>query len=141
MKKKATIILIIFLLIMPILPTTVFADTKVKDENTEKTSMLYDIEITTPQEGNLYAMGAQIFNLPFGWTIIVGPITIRADISGINGFEVEFYIDGVKKMTDDSPPFEYPWWDFTFGRHTVEVQLYSEDTLRDTDSIQLFKIF
>ena len=100
----------------------------------------FTITITTPEEGNFYAMGAQLFSLPFNWTIILGPITIKTDVTGIDGFIVDFYIDGQKKFSDNNPPFEYPWWDLSFGRHTIEVKLYSEETLRDTDSIQVFKI-
>ena len=97
----------------------------------------FSITISTPEEGNLYAMGAQIIKLPFNWTVIIGPITVRADVTGIDGFVVNFYIDEVLKFSDSMPPFEYPWWDLSFGTHTVRVEL-SGHGLNDT--VQVFKI-
>lgn len=109
------------------------------------------IHITTPEPGNLYVMGAQMIPLPLGFTVIVGPITIRAEIEGPTTDEqgstfyqeliVAFYIDGELQMNDSLSPYECSWWDITFGRHTIEVKLFQDDTLLDTDSMQVFKIF
>ena len=117
------------------------------EENTQKnmeqkeTQIFFTIKITSPEPGNFYAMGAQLFPLPFNWTVIIGPLVIQTTVTGIDGFVVDFYINGDKKFSDDSPPFEYPWWEMGFGKYTLEVKLYSEETLRDTDTMQVFKIF
>ena len=137
MNKKITGILICITLLMLTIPFTTLADV-----NKEKNTPLIPTEITieTPQQGNIYVMGAQFFNLPFGWTLIIGPITIRAGVTGVNGFSVDFYIDGVKVSHDDYPPFEYPWWDISFGKRTIQVDLIQESTVLDTASLDVFKI-
>jgi len=96
-----------------------------------------EINIVTPEEGNLYVMGAQIFSLPFGLTILLGPVTVRADVSNGNGYDVEFWIDEVLEFTDPSEPFEYPWWDLSFGKHTIEVKISGTEI---SDSIDVIKI-
>lgn len=136
MKKIGIVIFMCCLLLATIIPLTVTGDTIKND-----TSIQNSITITTPIKGNLYAMGAQIASLPFDWTIIIGPITIRAEVTGINGFEVDFYIDGELKDSDPNAPFEYAWWDISSSRHTIEVKLIQDDIVQDTDSIQVFKIF
>ena len=105
-----------------------------------KTLDTYDIKITTPEEGNLYAIGAQFFRLPFNWTVIFGPITIRASVNATDDFSVKFYVDDVLQTTDDIYPYEYAWWTTSFGKKVIKVELYYEDILRDNDSIDVFKI-
>ena len=96
------------------------------------------ITIITPEEGNLYFWGTSVAKLPFNLTIIIGPITIVAGVTGVDGFEVDFYIDGQFKLHDNSWPFEYPWTNFSFGSHLIVVELsgYSK-----SDSMKVFKIF
>lgn len=106
---------------------------------TEPTGILppTTITITTPEEGNLYFWGASVAKLPFNLTIVIGPITIVAGVTGINGFEVDFYIDGVHQFHDNAWPFEYPWTDFCFGSHTIVAELYGYGI---NDSMRVFKI-
>ena len=138
MNKKIVGIIVCSLIIAFTLPCTVLAD----DTQEETTvSMENTITIETPLSGNVYIMGAQFFGLPFNWTVIIGPITIRTAVTGTNGFVVEFYIDGVKESSDSNPPFEYPWWGLSFGIHTIEVKLLQDSIVQDTDSIEVLKIF
>lgn len=130
--KKITTLMAITILVLLLLPFTTTADKPVQ------TSSLADIEIETPQEGNLYIMGAQFFPLPLGWTVILGPITIRAAVTGVNGFEVDFYVDDKLISHDSNAPFEAAWWDISFGRHTLKVELTGHGV---SDEIQVFKIF
>ena len=95
------------------------------------------ITIITPEEGNLYIWGEPVAKLPFNLTIVIGPITIEAGVTGVNGFEVDFYIDGEHKLHDDAWPFEYPWTDFSFGPHTIVAELYGYGI---NDSMKVFKI-
>ncbi len=141
---RKTIILIVlacilFIMISPTYPSVNNLKSQEKDREIE-TFIDYDIEITTPVEGNFYALGAQFFRLPFNWTVLVGPITIRTEVSEQADYEVKFYIDDVFQVSDLIYPYEYPWWTVTFGRHTLKVELYSEDILRDTDTVEVFKI-
>ncbi|HEC82169.1 MAG TPA: hypothetical protein ENI42_07105 [Thermoplasmatales archaeon] len=133
MKKEMFGILVGCILLVTVMPALSAAD--VHDEALLPST---SISISTPQEGNLYAMGAQLFRLPFNWTVILGPITVRADVTGINGFVVNFYIDDELKSSDSSPPFEYPWWDISFGRHVIKAELEGYGL---EDTVQVFKIF
>jgi len=135
MKKKVIGIFVCCILLTITVPFTVLA-------NNEEEYILTGYPPTTitihrPEEGNLYVMGAQMIRLPFNLTVILGPITIEAYVTGINGFQVEFYIDEALKITDSSPPFEYPWWDLSFGIHTIEVKLVGYEL---SDTLQVFKI-
>ncbi|HID25688.1 MAG TPA: hypothetical protein EYP23_04420 [Thermoplasmata archaeon] len=126
-------VLVCFLLLcIVLLPVAVGRD-KVESE-----TVTFSIKITTPEEGNLYAMGAQIIRLPFNWTVIIGPITVRVAVIGVDGFVVNFYIDEVLKFSDSIPPFEYPWWDLSFGRHVIKAELEGYGL---EETIEVFKIF
>ena len=96
------------------------------------------ISIVTPEEGNLYVMGVQIIHLPFGWTVIMGPITIRAEVHEVENPVVNFYIDGELRLSDPIPPFEYPWWDTSFGLHLIKVEVTGQGI---SDTVKVFKIF
>ncbi len=144
MKKILLSIIVFCILLCFISPTVISTQFAEKNNDNIKTnednSYQYEIEIITPAEGNLYALGAQFFSLPFGWTIIVGPITVRAEVTGEDDFTVRFLINDVFQVNDTNSPYEYPWWATGFGKHTIKVELYSEGILRDTDSIDVFKI-
>ena len=114
---------------VPVLAGEVYQDT---DKQTEPS-----ISIVTPEEGNLYVMGAQIIWLPFGWTVVMGPITIRAEVSNVDNAAVDFYIDDELKMTDSMPPYEYPWWGLSFGFHTIKAQISGQNI---SDTVSIFKI-
>ena len=144
MKKIVLFITAIFLLSIIIVPSYTTINITPNQKHNEKreinTLNEYDIEITTPQEGNFYALGAQFFRLPFNWTILVGPITIRAETSINENTKVKIYIDDNLEITDPISPYEYPWWAVTIGRHTIKAEMFTDDILRDTDTIDVFKI-
>ncbi len=50
---------------------------------------------------------------------------------------VKFYIDGILKHTDETPPFEYKWKTkkVTNGIHTIKVEGYYKDVYQDSDEI------
>jgi hypothetical protein len=134
MKRKIVGIFACCIMLTLIIPVTTIANI---EEYNSSDKIPTTITIHKPEKGNLYVMGAQVISLPFDWIVILGPITIEAWVTGLNGFQVEFYIDGVLKTTDTSPPFEYPWWDLSFGRHIIEVELVDHEI---TDSVQVFKL-
>lgn len=121
---------------------TPFASTATQNVNvnTEHTSTP-TINITTPEKGNLYGMGAQIIKLPFNWNLLIGPITIRAQTSTTDDIKVKFFIDDQLESTDQNSPYEYAWWDLSLGRHTIKVELLQNSIVKDTDTVQAFKIF
>jgi hypothetical protein len=135
MKKRLMSMAVCVMLLAVSVPYIVAAD--YKESTNLATGFPQEITIRRPDEGNLYVMGAQIINLPWDLIIIVGPITIEAEVTGGNGFQVEFYIDNELKTTDSSSPFEYPWWELSFGTHTIEVKLVGYAV---SDSVQVIKI-
>jgi len=85
------------------------------------------MELAKPTNG-LYIMGNRIFNI--GSTIILGGIDIEVDISSFTSVPsdvqyVEFFIDGVSKMTDSSAPFGWTLNEQMFGTHEIKVTAHS----------------
>ena len=134
MNKKILGIFVCCILLAITVPFTTVTDA-------QESTLINDITIHKPEKGNLYIMGAQVISLPSDWIVILGPITVEAYVTGIDGFKVDFYIDGEFKIRDQIPPFEYSWWDFSFGKHTIEVELLQDDEVCDSDSVQVFKLF
>lgn len=96
-----------------------------------------DITIVKPEAGKLYVWGIPMANLSYNRTLIIGPILVQAGVTGINGFEVDFWIDGVFQYHDDSWPFEYAWITPCFGIYLITAKLTGYDV---QDSIKVFKI-
>jgi len=85
---------------------------------------LPSISIGKPKEGYLYFFGRELFPTVRDKTIIMGRITVEADVtvaaSGID--EVQFYVDGVIKYNTSQSP--YTWnWGMAFGRHTLKAKV------------------
>ena len=95
------------------------------------------ITILCPEPGNVYLWSRPVFPLSINRTIIVGPIVVEAGVTGFNGFEVDFYIDGEHKSHDISWPFEYSWVEPGLGTYLITAELTGYDL---TDSIKVFKI-
>ena len=72
--------------------------------------------------------------------IIIGPITIDAEVShAIGAAEIEFYIDGLKS-TDNIAPYSYVWNESAFGLYRIEVVVHDSLGRTATDSITVFII-
>lgn len=95
------------------------------------------ITILQPEEGMLYIWSRPVIPLSFNRTLIIGPIVIQAGVTGINGFEVDFYIDGEHKFHDNYWPFEYSWVDPGFGAYLITAELAGYGL---KDSIKVFKV-
>ena len=98
---------------------------------------LSSITIIQPEDGKLYVWSRSVAPLSFNRTVIVGPIVIQAEVTGINGFEVNFFIDGEPRFHDNSWPFEYSWVNPCFGIYLITAELVDYDL---TDNIKVFKI-
>ena len=82
--------------------------------------------------------------LPIGITIILGKITIIANVIDEGGIEkVEFYVDGDLKFTDHEAPYEWLWDERVIGKHEVKVIAHDIFGNRGEDKINvtIFKIF
>ncbi|HID25940.1 MAG TPA: PKD domain-containing protein, partial [Thermoplasmata archaeon] len=100
------------------------------------------VNITRPEQGGFYFRDIRMFSIPFlNMTIIIGPITIDAEVSNaVGAAEVEFYIEGALKSTDSLAPYSYLWSERAFGRYTIEVVACDSLTRTATDSISVFVI-
>ena len=95
------------------------------------------ITIIHPEAGNVYLWSRPVMPLSLNRTIIIGPIVVEAGVTGINGFEVDFFIDGEHRFHDNSWPFEYSWVEPCLGTYLITVELTGYSF---SDSIKVFKI-
>ncbi len=85
------------------------------------------VNITKPEVGAIYFKDRKIISIPFNLTIIIGPITISADIENAYGeTSVEFIIDDESKAIVDEEPFNYTWNERAFCKHHIEVIAYDD---------------
>ena len=119
MRKLVIVFLLASMFIMPV-------------AGLQKREQVPTISITTPQKGNLYVMGAQIVWLPFDWTLIIGPITIRAEVSGVEHPIVKFYIDGTQKFT------RAQLWDRECLERKVKTKKKKDGTLEPEEKKQYY---
>ena len=84
-----------------------------------------DLNVIKPKIGYLYTKNREIKTL-LGNTIIMGSITIEADVSdetsGVN--RVEFYIDDELKDTASNVPYEWTLNEPLFGKHAIKIIAY-----------------
>lgn len=91
----------------------------------EKTSPTVDIK--SPKQGYFYFMGRQLLPTLRDKTIIIGRVTVEADVNSTASEIkfVRFYVDGNMKYNDTESP--YTWiWGMAFGRHTLKVEAFDE---------------
>jgi len=75
-------------------------------------------------------------------TIVIGKITIKVTHpEPENVSMVQFYIDGVKKYEATSPPYQWTWSTFSFGRHNIAVTAVSKTNITKTVGITVWKFF
>lgn len=85
-----------------------------------------EVDIVKPQSGYLYLMDRQILSLQEGKTVVLGRITVKADVSNaIYGIEkADFFIDNQLKYIDNEEPYEWLWDEFAIGKHEIKVIAY-----------------
>jgi hypothetical protein len=97
------------------------------------------VNIEKPKENHFYMFNRAI--MPLKNTIILGKITIRAEVYSINDLDrVEFYIDDVLKNTDMDSPYEWLWDEKAIGNHEVTVVAYGKGENESAEKIEV-KIF
>jgi hypothetical protein len=105
-------------------------------------SINFDMELARPTNG-LYIMGNKIFNI--GSTVIIGSINIDVSIvpftqSPADVSYVEFFIDGVSKITDSSAPYTWTLNEQLFGTHEIKVVVHTGegDSITETIDAMMF---
>jgi C1A family cysteine protease len=99
-----------------------------------------DLNVIKPKTGYLYTKNREIRTL-LGNTIIIGSITIEADVSDeISGVEkVEFYIDDELKDTAFGAPYEWTLDEPLFGKHAIKIIAY--DNLDNIISYEIEEVY
>jgi len=84
------------------------------------------IILNAPQNGKIYLRGEEKNIGELFKTIIIGPITIKADAIDTDGdiSKVEFIINDEIKQTLTSGPYEYYWNERTFGISYIKIKAY-----------------
>jgi hypothetical protein len=89
------------------------------------------VNIVKPKMRSLYIFDREIMPLDKPPSIILGPITIEADVSysRVEVERVEFYIDGETQpsATLYEPPYSWKWDKWAFGWHIIKVVAYGSD--------------
>ena len=90
----------------------------------------------------LYFMNIKI--LPTKTPFIIGRITIEAEASQEDGFEiteVKFFIDDTLKTTVMSEPFIWTWIGFSWGEYHIDVRVYDSKGHTNSTTLYVWKFF
>lgn len=90
---------------------------------TSKQFNLLDIDIIKPDNA-FYYNDKELFS--FFMPLIIGPITIEAEVTGDIAERVEFYINDELKNTDYTEPYTWFWDETTFFLHKIKVVAYDD---------------
>jgi hypothetical protein len=104
------------------------------------------VKITIPLKNTLYIQGKEFLvnKLPIA-TIVYGPINITAIASASTQLEkVEFFIDGVSKFNDTTPPYVYLWnptvsFNGLSLTHTIKVIVTDSEGDKANDELNVTK--
>lgn len=110
---------------------------------------LYDtepptVEIVKPKKRYIYKNDIRRRRTLFR-TIIIGPITIKADVNDDRGIEkVEFYINGELKHTDTKEPYKWTWMfkpikPLLRKKYTIEVVAYDLVGNHESDRLTVWR--
>ena len=100
------------------------------------------ISIEKPKQGRVYIFDREIMPVIGNKAVIIGKITITVDTSDeTSGIEkVEFYIDGVYKASDGSPPYKWVWDESVFLGHTIKVISYDKAGNKISKEVKVFVV-
>lgn len=101
------------------------------------------VNITKPEAGAVYFRDRKIISLPVNLTIVIGKITISAEVEDAYGdVAVEFKINSVSKALIETEPFNYTWNERAFFRKHIEVIAYDDfDGTRTANATRDILIF
>lgn len=88
------------------------------------------VMIMQPDEHKFYIHG-QEKSLKIFWktmysfpdTFVIGNITVKARVNNVDDVvdEIRFYVDGELRYTDENPPYEWEWHEFSWSYHVLMV--------------------
>ena len=127
---------------------TVYVCTWFRREGSNYTDIGYlhaigGVEIHHPEEEYLHIFGEQSLKTFYDNTIIIGPINIQAEVFDEQAVQhVKFFIDGIPRSTDTTPPYEWHWKFDSLFRHrhkiTVIAELQSGEIWQDSMMVWRF---
>ncbi len=98
-------------------------------------------KISKPLKGYIYSNDRELRPRFLGNTLIIGGITLTADVSPKIS-KVEFYVDDTLKYTDRLAPFEWKWDDQAFFLYKLTIIGYTDtgETISDSVDIRIFNL-
>ena len=82
------------------------------------------ISVEEPKEGSIYIFDKEIISLPLQFALVIGKITIKANVEDESGVDVViFKVDGQEIHTDKEEPYEY-LYDIPSGKHVITIEAY-----------------
>jgi len=98
-----------------------------------------EVNVTHPRIGYLYINNREILPLPFNITVVIGKITLAAEVKcGLPIQKVEFYVDEELKFSDEDAPYEWVWDETTCYAHTIKIVAYDVLGNRNVKEIELW---
>ncbi|HEC82159.1 MAG TPA: DUF11 domain-containing protein [Thermoplasmatales archaeon] len=96
------------------------------------------VKIVKPEKA-IYFFNSKIMTFPI--TIVIGAIDVEVQASdsesGVN--RVEFYLNGVLKTTDTTPPYVWSWSTPSFFKHTLKAVAYDNAGNHNSDEVTVWK--
>jgi len=109
--------------------TNLFGDPEISIKNPSESNIVININITNPQEKNLYILNKKICPIRIlNQPLIIGDITIKSEIdTNPEGqiYYVEFLLDNESIFIDKTYPFEFDLIDKLYGIHTITIAAYT----------------
>lgn len=98
--------------------------------------------IEKPLPGKLYLFNTERRIPTSDDPLIIGKITIEVTHPDpANVTKMEFYIDNVKQYEATTPPYQWTWSSFSFGRHNIAVTAVNTTGMTKTVGITVWKFF
>jgi hypothetical protein len=96
-------------------------------------------EIIQPDKG-VYLANKKIAITVFN-TVVIGPLDIEVTTENENITSVDFYIDGIYKATDTTPPYTWGWTERGSGKKVITVVGRQDNGNHYSSKITVWKFF
>ena len=101
-----------------------------------------NIEITRPQNGSFLLFDHKIWAI--NHLVAGGPVTVEVGHVAAGGRPVEqvaFYVDDVRRFTDDEAPYRWTWSQVAWGKHVITAVATDAAGHQDRDTVTVWKLF
>jgi PKD repeat protein len=100
-----------------------------------------NVTITKPLVKSLYLGNRRVLTFPI--TLLIGSINVAVNAtdtdSGVSS--VRFFLNGVLKSTDATPPYSWEWGGRVFGRYTILAEAFDAAGNNATAEVSVWRFF